>query len=66
MFDQLPVAHKQAHQCKVKLKVYDRCRITPGGKVSLACEYKGKYTVLDFILVEQDLLSMLGLKSPLN
>lgn len=27
------------------------------------CEYKGKFTVLKFILVEQDVLSILGLKS---
>lgn len=37
-FDRLPVAQKQAHQCKAKLKVYDGRTITPRGKFSLACE----------------------------
>ena len=32
LFDQLPVRHKQARQCKAKLKVYDGCRITPRGR----------------------------------
>ena len=47
LFDRLPVAQKQAHQCKAKLKVYDGRKITPKGKASLVCEYKGKFTVLD-------------------
>jgi len=62
----LPVGPKQTRQCKAKLKVYDRCRITPSGKINLTCEYKGKFTVLDFILIEQDLPSILGLKSCLE
>ena len=66
LFDQVPVEHKQSCQCKAKLKVYDGRRITPRGKVSLACEYKGKFTVMDFILVEQDPPSILGLKSCLD
>ena len=43
--------------------MYGRCRITPSGKVSLFCEYKGNFTVVDFIFVEQKLPSILGLKS---
>ena len=66
LFDRLPVENKQSRQCKAKLKVYDGCRINPRGEVSLACEYKGKFTVMDFILVEQDLPSILGLKSCLE
>ena len=66
VFDRLPVENKQSRQCKAKLKVYDGRRINPRGKVSLACEYKGKFTVMDFILVEQDLPSILGLKSCLE
>ena len=66
LFDRLPVAQKQAHQCKAKLKVYDGRKITPKGKASLVCEYKGKFTVLDFTLVEQDLPPILGLKSCLE
>ena len=66
LFDRLPVSQKQPRQCKAKLKVYDGHRITPRGKVSLFCEYKGKFTVLEFILVEQDLPSILGLKSRLE
>ena len=62
----LPVGPKQTRQCKAKLKVYDGRRITPSGKISLTCEYKGKFTVLDFILIEQDLPSILGLKSCLD
>ena len=62
----LPVGPKQTRQCKAKLKVYDGRRITPSGKISLTCEYKGKFTVLDFILIEQDLPSILGLKSCLE
>lgn len=53
LFDRLHVAQKQDHQCKAKLKVYDGRKITPKGKASLVCEYKGKFTVLEFILVEQ-------------
>ena len=63
---QLPVGPKQTCQCKAKLKVYDGRQITPGGKISQTCEYKGKFTVLDFILIEQDLPSILGLKSCLE
>ena len=66
LFDRLPVANKRARQCKAKLKVYDGRRITSKAKVSLVCEYRGKYNVLDFILVEQDLPSILGLKSCLE
>ena len=66
LFDRIPVENKQSRQCKAKLKVYDGRRINPRGKVSLACEYKGKFTVMDFILVEQDLPSILGLKSCLD
>ena len=62
----LPVGPKQTRQCKAKLKVYDGRRITPSGKISLTCEYKGKFTVLDVILIEQDLPSILGLKSCLD
>ena len=58
----LPVGPKQTRQCKAKLKVYDGRLITPSGKISLTCEYKGKFTALDFILTEQDLPSVLGLK----
>ena len=43
----LPVGPKETRQCKAKLKVYDGCRITPSGKISLTCEYRGKFTVLD-------------------
>ena len=46
--------------------MYDGRKITPKGKASLVCEYKGKFTVLEFILVEQDLPSILGLKSCLE
>lgn len=66
LLDRLPVDPKQSHHCKAKLKVYDRRRITPSGKVSLTCEYRGKFTVMDFILLEQDLPSILGLKSCLD
>ena len=66
LFDRLPVENKQSRQCKAKLKVYDGRRINPRGKVSLACEYKGKFTVMDFILVEKDLPPILGLKSCLG
>ena len=62
----LPVGPKQTRQCRAKLKVYDGSRITPSGKISLTCEYKGKFTVLGFILIEQDLPSILGLKSCLD
>ncbi|XP_022783269.1 uncharacterized protein K02A2.6-like [Stylophora pistillata] len=51
---------------QARVKVYDGRRITPCGKVSLTCEYKGKFTVIDFILVEQDLPSILGWKSCLD
>lgn len=51
---------------KAKLKVYDGRRITPCGKVSLTCKYKGKFTVMDFVLVKQHLPSILGLKSCLD
>lgn len=66
LFDRLPVDPRQSCQCKAKLNVYDGRRITPCGKVSLTCEYKGKFTVIDFILVEQDLPFILGLKSCLD
>ena len=66
LFDRLPVAQKQDRQCKAKPKVYDGRKITPKGKASLVCEYKGKFTVLEFILVEQDLPPILGLKSCLE
>ena len=66
LFDRLPVVQKQAHQCKAKLKVYDGRKITPKGKASLVCEYKGKFTVFEFILVEQVLLPILGPKSCLE
>jgi len=66
LFDRLPVENKQSRQCKTKLKVYDGRRINPRGKVSLACEYKGKFSVMEFILVEQDLPPILGLKSCLD
>lgn len=66
LFDRLSVAHKPARYCKAKLKVYDGRRITPRDKVSLVCKYKGKFIVLDFILVEQDLPFVLELKSYLE
>ena len=66
LFDRLPVAQKQAHQYKAKLKVYDGRKITRKGKASLVCEYKGKFIVLELILVEQDLPPILGLKSCLE
>ena len=66
LLDRLPVDPKQSRYCKAKLKVYDGRRITPSGKVSLTCEYRGKFAVMDFILVEQDLPSILGLKSCLD
>ena len=66
LFDRLPVAQKQDDQCKAKLKVYDGRKITPKGKGNLVCEYKGKFTVLEFILVEQDLPPILGLRSCLE
>jgi len=66
LFDQLPEGHQQASQCKAKLKVYDRCRITLRGRVSLVCKYKGKLTVIDFLLVGKDILSILGWKSCLE
>ena len=66
LFDRLPVAQKQVHQCKAKLKVYNGRKITAKGKASLVCVYKGKFTVLEFILVEQDLPPILGLKSCLE
>ena len=37
----LPVGLKQTRQCKAELKVYDGRRITPSGRISLTCEYKG-------------------------
>ena len=40
--------------------------IASRGKVSLFCEYKGKLTLLEFILVEQDLPFILGLESCLK
>ncbi|XP_022805060.1 uncharacterized protein K02A2.6-like [Stylophora pistillata] len=61
-----PVDPRQSCQCKAKLKVHDGRRITPCGKVSLTCEYKGEVTAIDFILVEQDLPSILGLRSCLD
>ncbi|PFX14755.1 Retrovirus-related Pol polyprotein from transposon opus [Stylophora pistillata] len=64
--DDGPVDPRQSCQGKAKLKVYDGRRITPCGKVSLTCEYKGKFTVMDFILVEQDPPSTLGLNSCLD
>ena len=66
LLDRLPVDPKQSRYCKAKLKVYDGHQITPSGKVSLTCEYRGKFAVMDFILVEQDLPSILGLKSCLD
>ena len=66
LFDRLPVVQKQAHQCKAELKVYDGRKITPKGKASLVCEYKGKLTVFEFILVEQVLPPILGPKSCLE
>ena len=66
LFDRLPVVQKQVHQCKAKLKVYDGRKITPKGKASLVCEYKGKFTVFEFILVEQVLPPILGPKSCLE
>ena len=66
LLDRHPVDPKQSRYCKAKLKVYDGRRITPSGKVSLTCEYRGKFAVMDFILVEQDLPSILGLKSCLD
>ena len=62
----LPVGPKQTRQSKAKLKVYDGRRITPRGRISLTCEHKGKFTVVDFILTEQDLPFNLGLKSCLD
>ena len=59
-------AQKQAHQCKARLKVYDGRKITPKGKASLACECKGKFTVLVFILGEQGLQPILGQKTCLQ
>ena len=44
LFGRLLVANKQAHKCKVKLKVCDGRRITSKGKVILAFECKGKYS----------------------
>ena len=46
--------------------MYDGRKITPKGKASLVCECKGKFAVLEFILVEQDLPPILGLKSCLE
>ena len=46
--------------------MFDGRKITPKGKVSLECEYKGKFTVIDFVLVEQNLPAILGLKSCLE
>ena len=66
LLDRLPVDPKQSRYCKAKLKVYDGRRITPSGKVSLTCEYRGNFAVMDSILVEQDLPSILGLKSCLD
>ena len=62
----LPVGPKQTRQSKAKLKLYDGRRITPRGRISLTCEHKGKFTVVDFILTEQDLPFNLGLKSCLD
>lgn len=47
LFDRLPVQNTWSHQCKAKQKVYKRHRINPKGKVSLACENKGKFTVTE-------------------
>ena len=67
LFDRLPVPHKHARQCKAKLKVYHGRRITPRDKVNLVCEYKGgTFTAVEFILIEQGLTSILGLKSCLE
>ena len=46
--------------------MYDGRKITPKGKASLVCEYKGKFTVFEFILVEQVLPPILGPKSCLE
>ena len=66
LLDRLPVGPKQTRQCKAKLKVYDGRRITLSGKISLTCKHKGKLTLVDFILIKQDLPSILGLKSCLD
>ena len=62
----LAVGPKQKRQCKAKPKVHEERRIRPSGKISQTCEYKGKFTVLDFILIEQYLPSIFGLKSCLD
>ena len=65
-FEQLSLTNTRIFKNRSKLKMFDGRKITPKGKVSLECEYKGKFTVLDFVLVEQDLPSILGLKSCLE
>ena len=41
LFHRIPVDPRQSCRCKARLKVYGRRRITPCGKVSLTCVYKG-------------------------
>ena len=60
LLDRLPVGPKQTRQCKAKLKVYDGRRITPSGKISLTCEYKGKFTVLNLESEYADVFEGLG------
>ena len=62
-YEQLSLTNTKILKNKSKLKMFDGRKVTPKGKVCLQCEYKGKFTVLDFVLVEQDLPLILGLKS---
>ena len=46
--------------------MYDGRNVTPKGKASLVYECKGKFAVLEFILVDQDFPPIIGLKSCLE
>ena len=61
LFNTLKLQTKDIIKSKSRLKVYNGSKIHPIGKISVTIEYRAKYSVAEFLMVEQTLPNILGL-----
>ena len=66
LFNTLKLQTKDIIKSKSRLKVYNGSKIHPIGKISVTIEYRAKYSVAEFLVVEQNLPNILGLPSCLD
>ena len=66
LFNTLKLQTKDIIKSKSRLKVYNGSKIHPIGKISVTVEYRAKYSVAEFLVVEQNLPNILGLPSCLD